>query len=161
MPCCRRLVSCFCDKSGISLWCHIVDIFAICFSMTAWNYLMTLVINLQIQSVLQRATFDSNSQVGVIFQVLRTEESPPTYFRTNKVTSAFQEIVDAYGYVITHLFLDCHSLSWLEIRATKLLWWVVVLSCNIIVDKLHLCLNYCWRILSPPPKGWQKYNFHS
>ncbi|KAK3002621.1 hypothetical protein RJ639_021909 [Escallonia herrerae] len=51
----------------------------------------------QIQNTLRRATFDSNSQVGAIFQVLRTEESPPTYFRTNKFTSAFQEIVDAYG----------------------------------------------------------------
>ena len=51
----------------------------------------------QIQSALQHATFDSNSQVGAIFQVLQTKESPPTYFRTNKFTSAFQEIVDAYG----------------------------------------------------------------
>ncbi|KAL5975042.1 V-type proton ATPase subunit a3 [Asimina triloba] len=51
----------------------------------------------QIQDALQRAAFDSNSQVGTIFQVLHTRESPPTYFRTNKFTSAFQEIVDAYG----------------------------------------------------------------
>ncbi|KAL3515125.1 hypothetical protein ACH5RR_022027 [Cinchona calisaya] len=51
----------------------------------------------QIQDALQRATRDSNSQVGAIFRVLHTRESPPTYFRTNKVTSAFQEIVDAYG----------------------------------------------------------------
>ncbi|CAK9178467.1 unnamed protein product [Ilex paraguariensis] len=51
----------------------------------------------QIQNTLQRATLDSNSQVGAILQVLHTKESPPTYFRTNKVTSAFQEIVDAYG----------------------------------------------------------------
>lgn len=51
----------------------------------------------QIQEALQRATFDSNSQVGAIFQTLHTKELPPTYFRTNKVTSAFQEIVDAYG----------------------------------------------------------------
>ncbi|XP_010271518.1 PREDICTED: V-type proton ATPase subunit a2-like [Nelumbo nucifera] len=51
----------------------------------------------QIQDALKRATFDSNSQVGSIFQVLHTKESPPTYFRTNKFTSAFQEIVDAYG----------------------------------------------------------------
>ncbi|OVA20380.1 ATPase [Macleaya cordata] len=51
----------------------------------------------QIQDALQRASFDSNSQVGAVFQVLHTKESPPTYFRTNKFTTAFQEIVDAYG----------------------------------------------------------------
>lgn len=51
----------------------------------------------QIQKALQRATVDSNSQVGAIFEVLHAKESPPTYFRTNKFTSAFQEIVDAYG----------------------------------------------------------------
>lgn len=51
----------------------------------------------QIQEALQRAAFDSNSQVGSIFQVLHTKELPPTYFRTNKFTSSFQEIVDAYG----------------------------------------------------------------
>ncbi|KAI4336825.1 hypothetical protein L6164_015305 [Bauhinia variegata] len=51
----------------------------------------------QIQLALQRATADSNSQVGAIFQILQTKEPPPTYFRTNKFTSSFQEIVDAYG----------------------------------------------------------------
>ncbi|KAL8160216.1 hypothetical protein V2J09_001753 [Rumex salicifolius] len=51
----------------------------------------------QIQEVLQRATYDSNSQVGIIFHVLDAVESPPTYFRTNRFTNAFQEIVDAYG----------------------------------------------------------------
>ncbi|KAM7475053.1 hypothetical protein LguiB_022296 [Lonicera macranthoides] len=52
----------------------------------------------QIQEALYRATCDSNSQVGAIFQVLHVKESPPTYFRTNKFTSATQEIVDAYGF---------------------------------------------------------------
>ncbi|XP_039053288.1 V-type proton ATPase subunit a2-like [Hibiscus syriacus] len=51
----------------------------------------------KIQNVLQRATVDSNSQIGTIFDVLQTKESPPTYFQTNKFTSTFQEIVDAYG----------------------------------------------------------------
>ncbi|KAL8143822.1 hypothetical protein V2J09_016854, partial [Rumex salicifolius] len=51
----------------------------------------------QIQDALERATYDSNSQVGAILQVLHTRESPPTYFRTNRFTTAFQEIVDAYG----------------------------------------------------------------
>ncbi|KAI9072752.1 hypothetical protein K1719_045286 [Acacia pycnantha] len=50
----------------------------------------------QIQDALDRAAFDSNSQVGAIFQVLHTREPPPTYFRTNKFTSSFQSIVDAY-----------------------------------------------------------------
>ncbi|CAM6013596.1 unnamed protein product [Sphagnum balticum] len=51
----------------------------------------------KIQDALQRAAYDSNSQVNTIFQVLYTKESPPTFFETNKFTSAFQEIVDAYG----------------------------------------------------------------
>ncbi|GLT81863.1 hypothetical protein SLE2022_002930 [Rubroshorea leprosula] len=51
----------------------------------------------QIHEVLQRATFDSNSQVGIIFHVMDAVDSPPTYFRTNHFTNAFQEIVDAYG----------------------------------------------------------------
>lgn len=52
---------------------------------------------MQIQDALQRAAYDSNSQVNTIFQVLHTKESPPTYFETNKFTNAFQEIVEAYG----------------------------------------------------------------
>lgn len=52
---------------------------------------------LQIQKTLMQATIDSNSQVGAIFEILQSKESPPTYFRTNKFTSAFQEIVNAYG----------------------------------------------------------------
>ncbi|PKI52015.1 hypothetical protein CRG98_027667 [Punica granatum] len=51
----------------------------------------------KIQEALQRATYDSNSQVGIIFHVMDAMESPPTYFRTNHFTNAFQEIVDAYG----------------------------------------------------------------
>ncbi|KAI7738296.1 hypothetical protein M8C21_015124 [Ambrosia artemisiifolia] len=51
----------------------------------------------KIQEALQRATFDSSSQVGIIFHVMDSVESPPTYFRTNTFTNAYQEIVDAYG----------------------------------------------------------------
>ncbi|GAA0163650.1 ATP synthase [Lithospermum erythrorhizon] len=51
----------------------------------------------KIQEALQQATFDSNSQVGVIFHVMDAIESPPTYFKTNTFTNAYQEIVDAYG----------------------------------------------------------------
>lgn len=55
------------------------------------------IIMLQIQDALQRATLDSNSQVGIIFHVMESFESPPTFFRTNHFTNAYQEIVDAYG----------------------------------------------------------------
>merc|ERR1719436_1520013 len=39
----------------------------------------------------------SNAQVGTIIQPISTKESPPTYFKTNKYTSVFQGIVNAYG----------------------------------------------------------------
>jgi len=45
---------------------------------------------------LQRVAAGS-SGVGTITQPLTTNDSPPTYFRTNKFTSCFQAIVDAYG----------------------------------------------------------------
>ncbi|RWV98597.1 hypothetical protein GW17_00038541 [Ensete ventricosum] len=73
----------------------------ISYQFEQWNNLVSIIFKSgslsQIQDALQRATYDSNSQVGSIFQVLHTKESPPTYFQTNKFTSAFQEIVDAYG----------------------------------------------------------------
>ncbi|KAK1429219.1 hypothetical protein QVD17_11425 [Tagetes erecta] len=51
----------------------------------------------QIQKTLMQATVDSNSQIGVILEILQSKEPPPTYFCTNKFTSGFQEIVNAYG----------------------------------------------------------------
>ena len=32
-----------------------------------------------------------------VLNVIRTEETPPTYNRTNKFTAVFQGIVDSYG----------------------------------------------------------------
>jgi V-type H+-transporting ATPase subunit a len=46
---------------------------------------------------LERASLHCNSQVGIIFHELDAIEQPPTYFKTDKFTNAFQEIVDAYG----------------------------------------------------------------
>ncbi|KAL3649366.1 V-type proton ATPase subunit a1 [Castilleja foliolosa] len=57
----------------------------------------------KIQEALQRATFDSNSQVGIIFHLMDSVELPPTYFRTNQLTNAYQEIVDAYGVIALRL----------------------------------------------------------
>ncbi|EEF49468.1 V-type proton ATPase subunit a3 [Ricinus communis] len=71
-----------------------LDVTKKCLVAEAWSPVFA---SKQIQEALHRAAFDSNSQVGAIFQVLHAKESPPTYFRTNKFTSAFQEIVDSYG----------------------------------------------------------------
>lgn len=50
-----------------------------------------------VNEALQRAARQANAQVTPIFQVMSTREMPPTYFRTNKITRCFQDIVDAYG----------------------------------------------------------------
>eukprot|EP00897_Mesotaenium_endlicherianum_P007882 jgi/Mesen1/7121/ME000369S06443 len=50
-----------------------------------------------IQDALQRAALDSNAQVGTIFQPIHTKDTLPTYYRTNKFTQSFQDIVEAYG----------------------------------------------------------------
>ncbi|XP_043713377.1 V-type proton ATPase subunit a2-like [Telopea speciosissima] len=71
-----------------------IDVTKKCLVAEGWSPVFAIK---QIQDALHRASSESNSQVGAIFQVLHTKESPPTYFRTNKFTSAFQTIVDAYG----------------------------------------------------------------
>ena len=50
-----------------------------------------------IQLALRRGTEKSGSTVAPILNQMSTHESPPTFFRTNKFTSAFQELIDAYG----------------------------------------------------------------
>ena len=49
------------------------------------------------QAALRRGTARSGAQVPSILNVIETDEKPPTYFRLNKFTAAFQAIVDAYG----------------------------------------------------------------
>lgn len=51
----------------------------------------------RIQVALQSAATRSGSNVPSIMNRMETKETPPTYFRTNKVTSSFQAIVNAYG----------------------------------------------------------------
>ncbi|KAK7583962.1 hypothetical protein V9T40_004925 [Parthenolecanium corni] len=50
-----------------------------------------------IQLALRRGTERSGSSVPPILNRMDTVESPPTYNRTNKFTSAFQALIDAYG----------------------------------------------------------------
>lgn len=50
-----------------------------------------------IQLALRRGTEKSGSSVAPILNQMTTKESPPTFFRTNKFTSAFQALINAYG----------------------------------------------------------------
>lgn len=51
----------------------------------------------RIQIALQNAATRSGSTVPSIINKIETSETPPTFNRTNKVTSAFQGIVNSYG----------------------------------------------------------------
>jgi len=54
--------------------------------------------NLQlVYSTLRDVSDRSGSQVPSILQEIYTSREPPTYFKTNKFTLAFQSIIDAYG----------------------------------------------------------------
>uniref|UniRef100_W5N427 V-type proton ATPase subunit a n=1 Tax=Lepisosteus oculatus TaxID=7918 RepID=W5N427_LEPOC len=50
-----------------------------------------------IQFALRRGTERSGSTVPSILNRMQTKQTPPTYNKTNKLTSGFQNIVDAYG----------------------------------------------------------------
>jgi V-type H+-transporting ATPase subunit a len=50
-----------------------------------------------IQLALRRGTESSGSTIAPILNEMQTTESPPTFFRTNKFTIAFQELINAYG----------------------------------------------------------------
>eukprot|EP00735_Rhodelphis_limneticus_P009068 TRINITY_DN2518_c0_g1::TRINITY_DN2518_c0_g1_i1::g.19327::m.19327 TRINITY_DN2518_c0_g1::TRINITY_DN2518_c0_g1_i1::g.19327 ORF type:complete len:821 (-),score=262.11,sp/Q9SJT7/VHAA2_ARATH/45.57/0.0,V_ATPase_I/PF01496.14/3.8e-259,Vps5/PF09325.5/0.0081,Vps5/PF09325.5/2.8,DUF2216/PF10226.4/0.052,DUF106/PF01956.11/0.49,MutS_III/PF05192.13/1.8e+02,MutS_III/PF05192.13/2.4,CHASE3/PF05227.8/87,CHASE3/PF05227.8/1.8,Sec34/PF04136.10/0.36,Sec34/PF04136.10/3.2e+03,TMPIT/PF07851.8/2e+02,TMPIT/PF07851.8/0.38 TRI len=50
-----------------------------------------------IQFALRRATARSGAEVPSFLQEKATQDTPPTYFKTNDFTAAFQDIVDSYG----------------------------------------------------------------
>lgn len=51
----------------------------------------------QIHLALNRATLKSGASVPSIVNTIQTKQQPPTYFKTNKYTEAFQNIVESYG----------------------------------------------------------------
>ncbi|PNW78309.1 hypothetical protein CHLRE_09g402500v5 [Chlamydomonas reinhardtii] len=50
-----------------------------------------------VQRALRESAENSSTQLNVIMQPVVAHGQPPTYFRTNKFTAAFQNIVDSYG----------------------------------------------------------------
>eukprot|EP00118_Oscarella_pearsei_P024819 m.306871 g.306871 ORF g.306871 m.306871 type:complete len:850 (+) comp41660_c0_seq1:92-2641(+) len=50
-----------------------------------------------IRLAIRRGTERSGSSVPSVLNSIPTRESPPTFFRTNKLTRGFQNIVEAYG----------------------------------------------------------------
>jgi len=51
----------------------------------------------KIVNAMRTATEVSGALVPSVLSVVQSNDEPPTYFRTNKFTNSFQEIVDAYG----------------------------------------------------------------
>lgn len=54
----------------------------------------------EISAAIREAEENTGAQVATIIEelpVCKKDEIPPTYFKTNKVTSSFQSIVDSYG----------------------------------------------------------------
>ncbi|CBZ27319.1 vacuolar proton translocating ATPase subunit A,putative [Leishmania mexicana MHOM/GT/2001/U1103] len=50
-----------------------------------------------IRTAVAEAEYLSGAQVATIIEELNTKETPPSYFKTNKITASFQSIVDSYG----------------------------------------------------------------
>ncbi|KAJ3171941.1 H(+)-transporting V0 sector ATPase subunit a [Irineochytrium annulatum] len=50
-----------------------------------------------IRYALRTVTERTGSTISPLLSEMRTVKTPPTYHKTNKITSAFQEIVDSYG----------------------------------------------------------------
>ncbi|GET88836.1 vacuolar proton translocating ATPase subunit A, putative [Leishmania tarentolae] len=50
-----------------------------------------------IRTAIAEAEYVSGAQVATIIEELHTKETPPSYFKTNKITGSFQSIVDSYG----------------------------------------------------------------
>ncbi|NP_990055.1 V-type proton ATPase 116 kDa subunit a1 [Gallus gallus] len=71
-----------------------IDVTQKCLSAEVWCPVADLD---SIQFALRRGTEHSGSTVPSILNRMQTNQTPPTYNKTNKFTCGFQNIVDAYG----------------------------------------------------------------
>ncbi|KAL0232236.1 hypothetical protein PCE1_002578 [Barthelona sp. PCE] len=51
----------------------------------------------EVRSILNRVAIDSGSSVPSFLEEVRTKDTPPTYFKTNKVTKVFYSMIASYG----------------------------------------------------------------
>ncbi|OQR67522.1 V-type proton ATPase 116 kDa subunit a isoform 1-like [Tropilaelaps mercedesae] len=71
-----------------------MDITSKCLLAEAWVPVADIAF---VQNALNRGQILSGSNVHPILQQVATDQTPPTYNRTNKFTNGFQNIIDAYG----------------------------------------------------------------
>uniref|UniRef100_H2ZFW0 V-type proton ATPase subunit a n=1 Tax=Ciona savignyi TaxID=51511 RepID=H2ZFW0_CIOSA len=73
---------------------HTLNLFNKCLIAECWCPVVDID---RIQLALRRGTELSGSSVPSIMQQMQTKENPPTYNQTDKFTSGFQAIIDAFG----------------------------------------------------------------
>lgn len=71
-----------------------MDITSKCLLAEAWVPVSDMAF---VQNALNRGQVASGSNVHPILHQVETDQTPPTYNRTNKFTNGFQNIIDAYG----------------------------------------------------------------
>ena len=64
--------------------------------LIAEGWCATAAIN-DVREALRRGSMKSGATVQTVLNVVKTRETPPTYFKSTKLTAGFQAIVDAYG----------------------------------------------------------------
>lgn len=78
-----------------------------------------------VREALRRGTQKSGATVQTVINIVKTHETPPTYFKTNKLTAGFQAIVDAYG-VCAHV--QCRHAGWAGVRTCMRVFVVMTMS---------------------------------
>lgn len=86
----------------------------------------------------------SGSTVPSILNRMQTKQTPPTFNKTNKFTSGFQNIVDAYG--IGNYREINPGLMHFYICSYKLTKLISGLNISIHVHISYICRLVCWHV---------------